>query len=73
MTAEDVRAEENAIKDADVLSQLRLLMATAGANGEVWEWAWQADQRVDFQASYSLGWCVIRDGEIVDSFCHSAS
>ena len=38
---------------------------------EIWEWEWRGP--VEPRNRYSLGWCVVRAGEVIASHCHSFS
>ena len=60
-------------KDRELREGWNNLIAFLQSGDEVWEWEWHAHPRIDFRASYSLGFCVIRNGAIVYSYAHSYS
>jgi hypothetical protein len=48
-----------------------LLLALEGG-GDVWEWVIEPHIR-NGRSSYAYGWCIVREGQIVASLCHSTS
>ena len=45
----------------------RLLQGT----DELWDWEWFG--QIGPRPSYRMGWCVVRDGVVIASYCHSHS
>lgn len=69
----DIAAQPQKIKDREIREQWTRLIGKRQAGDEVWEYAWIAEPRANMRASYSLGWCLLRDGRIVDAYMHSTS
>jgi hypothetical protein len=49
------------------------LLASVEQGGDVWEWGIDPHVKPNGGYSYSYGWCVVRDGQVVASLCHSTS
>lgn len=44
-------------------AQFKRLLRAMTAGDELWEWSWSAERGGRF--SYSYGWCVMRNGEVI--------
>jgi hypothetical protein len=49
------------------------LLASVEQGGDIWEWGIDPYVKPNGGYSYSYGWCVVRDGQVVASLCHSTS
>lgn len=52
-------------------NEFRKLMRRTLDGDELWEWEWWG--AVEPRNRYSMGWCVVRNGHAIASFCHSDS
>ena len=50
----------------------RELLCALEDGGDVWEWGIDPHMR-EGRNSYAYGWCIVREGQIVASLCHSTS
>lgn len=59
------------IKDNELKEEFSKLVSRVSAEDELWEWEWFDEPRG--QGGYSLGWCIVRGEEVIESYCHSFS
>jgi hypothetical protein len=48
------------------------LLSSLGVGCDVWEWGIDPHMRHG-RNSYSYGWCIVKDGQILSTLCHSSS
>jgi hypothetical protein len=67
----DIQAERRSTRGKAIKQEFDQLVSQMQEGDELWEWRWYGeDSRLN---SYSFGWCVVRGGIVIDSFCHSYS
>jgi len=57
------------IRGKPLKQEFRRLVASTLEGDELWEWEWFGT--VGVRNAYSMGWCAVRNGTLVASYCHS--
>lgn len=68
---QDISAERATIKDKEIRKGFADLLAVMQPEDQLWEYEWY--EPPGGRDCYSFGWCVIRQGRVIDIYCHSYS
>ena len=68
---EDPTTYLGSIRGKALKQEFKKLIRGVQHGDELWEWEWWGP--TEPRNRYSLGWCIIRNGEAVASYCHSYS
>ncbi len=67
----DPAGELALVRGKKLKESYKRLLRSMQADDELWEWEWFG--MIGRRNAYSIGWCVVREGAVVQSFCHSSS
>jgi len=68
---EDPAAELSQITGKKLKHEFKRLLAHLAPGDHLCDWGWEG--KIGPRDSYSFGWCLVRDGRVVYSICHSYS
>lgn len=67
----DFEAYFKSVRGKELKRDFKKLTSKMAEGDELWEWEWWAPRGP--RNSYSMGWCIVRQGLAVASHCHSHS
>ena len=69
--SEDPECELAQVVGKKLKHEYKRLLASMLAGDHLCDWAWEG--RIGVRDAYSFGWCVVREGKVLYSVCHSTS